>query len=68
MLNSLGEQRGRLKKAHRTVLDIANVLGLSNSLLQMIERREFGDRVIVFGGMVLTCIILIACWWYVARG
>jgi hypothetical protein len=29
-----------MKGAHRKLLDVANTLGLSNTLIKMVERRE----------------------------
>ena len=38
--------------AHRKMLDALNSIGLSDSLLRVIERRQFLDKLIVYGGMV----------------
>mmetsp|Transcript_29973 Transcript_29973/g.44045 ORF Transcript_29973/g.44045 Transcript_29973/m.44045 type:complete len:209 (-) Transcript_29973:1441-2067(-) len=61
-LNSLVEQRRRLKGAKRMVLDIGNRLGLSNSTMRMIEQRDATDFYIVIGGMAITVIVLYVCW------
>lgn len=61
VLSSLGDQRSSLKTAHRKVLDIANRIGLSNSLLRVIERRDVVDKLIVYGGMVVTLVFLYIC-------
>mmetsp|Transcript_24204 Transcript_24204/g.75695 ORF Transcript_24204/g.75695 Transcript_24204/m.75695 type:complete len:203 (+) Transcript_24204:57-665(+) len=58
---SLGEQRERLKATHRNVLSMINTLGLSNSVMRMIQSRQKNDRYIVFGGMALCLLILFAC-------
>ena len=57
-LNSLVAQRQRLKGIKRTVLDIGNKLGLSNTTMRMIETRDATDFYIVLGGMVMTIIII----------
>lgn len=61
VLSSLGDQRSSLKNAHRKVLDIANRIGLSSSLLRVIERRDIVDKWIVYGGMVFTLVFLYIC-------
>ena len=52
--HELGKQRGLLKGVQRKVLDMATTLGMSNSVLRVIERRQFWDKLLVFGGMLLT--------------
>ena len=52
--SSLSGQRDRLKGAHKRVLDIANSLGVSDQVLRMIEKRDFFDKLIVYGGIVVT--------------
>ncbi|XP_047309589.1 membrin-11-like [Impatiens glandulifera] len=55
-------QRERLKRAQRKALDVLNTVGLSNSLLRLIEKRHRVDRWIKYVGMFFTIIILIAFW------
>ncbi|KAK1404599.1 Membrin [Heracleum sosnowskyi] len=62
ILSKYAEQRDRLKKAQRKALDVLNTLGLSNSVLRLIERRNRVDQWIKYAGMALTIIILIAFW------
>ncbi len=45
LLGSLSSQRERLKSAHKKVLDVMNTLGVSNSLIRVIERRQTMDLV-----------------------
>ncbi len=61
VLGSLNNQRGALKGVQRKVLDMATSLGLSNNVLRMIERRQFWDKLIVYGGMLLTLALI----WFV---
>jgi|TARA_B110001469_G_C9494076_1_gene247069 Golgi SNAP receptor complex protein 2 len=58
VLGSLGEQRSSLKGVQRKVLDIASTLGVSNSVLRAIESRQFWDKMLVYGGMLLTLALL----------
>ncbi|ETV92726.1 hypothetical protein H310_13153 [Aphanomyces invadans] len=60
-MSNLNDQRSRLKGVHRKVLDIANHLGLSGSLLRVIERRETADKWIVYGGIVVVLLFMYIC-------
>ena len=64
ILSNLREQRVSLKGVQKRVLDIANTLGLSNTVLRLIERRTYQDKFILFGGMFLTCVIMFLIWRY----
>ena len=56
----LRAQGGTLKGAQSKLLDIANTLGLSSSLLSVIQRRQAGDKWLVYGGMAATLLLM---WW-----
>lgn len=58
VLESLRGQRNTLKSAHKKVLDLMNTLGLSNTVMRLIERRTYQDGFILYGGMIFTCIIM----------
>ncbi|KAE8099743.1 hypothetical protein FH972_017699 [Carpinus fangiana] len=62
ILLAMSGSRERLKKAHRKALDVLNTVGLSNSLLRLIERRHRVDNWIKYAGMVLTLIIIFIIW------
>ena len=66
ILSSLRTQRVTLKGAHKKMLDVANTLGLSNTVIRLIDRRAYQDRYILFGGMVVTVIIMLLIWKYFA--
>lgn len=51
--------------AHRKVLDILNLLGVSNNLMKSAERRDSVDRWIVLGGMIVVLIVLYLCYRWV---
>jgi Golgi SNAP receptor complex protein 2 len=59
VLGSLRTQRGVLKSAHRKILNVASTLGLSNSVMRIIERRTTADKILVYGGMVLITLLLL---------
>ncbi|KAF0756091.1 hypothetical protein DYB37_004147 [Aphanomyces astaci] len=60
-MSNLNDQRSRLKGVHRKVLDVASHLGLSGSLLRVIERRETADKWIVYGGIVVVLGFMYIC-------
>jgi Golgi SNAP receptor complex protein 2 len=63
-LGGLVEQRQRMRGVKRVVMDIGNRLGLSNSTMRIIERRDITDAYLVFGGMIVTCIVIYFCWFH----
>ncbi|KAE8907456.1 hypothetical protein PF010_g18554 [Phytophthora fragariae] len=67
ILGDLGEQRNRMKNVRTKLLDIANRLGLSSSLLRVIERRDTVDFWIVIGGMVFTLVFFYVCYSYATQ-
>lgn len=64
VLGALRAQRTTFKGAHKRALDIAASLGLSSSLMRVIERRTTADAILVYGGMALLCllVVLILLW------
>ncbi|KAL7133728.1 hypothetical protein ABFS83_12G159500 [Erythranthe nasuta] len=62
ILSKYSEQRDHLKRAQRKALDVLNTLGLSNSLLRIIERRNRFDKWIKYAGMIVTIVIIIFFW------
>ncbi|RYR56027.1 hypothetical protein Ahy_A05g021838 [Arachis hypogaea] len=60
ILSSIHGQRERLKSAHRKALDVLNTVGMSNSVLRLIERCNRVDQWIKYAGMLLTVIFLFA--------
>ncbi|XP_073274527.1 membrin-11-like [Primulina huaijiensis] len=62
ILSQYSEQREHLKRAQRKALDVLNTLGLSNSLLRLIERRNRVDKWIKYAGMVFTVIVIFFFW------
>ncbi|XP_002525701.2 membrin-11 [Ricinus communis] len=58
ILSKYSEQRQRLKNAQRKALDVLNTVGLSNSVLRLIERRSRVDRWIKYVGMLITLALM----------
>lgn len=59
IIGGLQHQGSALKGIKKKVLDVANTLGMSNTVIRMIERRGQQDKMFMFGGMLLTCIFMI---------
>lgn len=57
----------RLKSAHKKLFDILNYLGVSNRTMKSIEKRDQIDRLIVFVGMGIVCVVVFLLWWYFKR-
>lgn len=57
-LSSLENQRQKMRWINRAVLNIGNKLGLSQSTIRMIERRDTTDAYLVFGGMIITLLVI----------
>ncbi|KAL3147673.1 hypothetical protein ABBQ32_002426 [Trebouxia sp. C0010 RCD-2024] len=62
VLQNMSGQRERLKAAKTKALDVINSLGLSDSLLRVIERRQKMDKYITYGGMAAVVILLVLLW------
>ena len=63
ILENLREQRSTLKGAQTKMLDVLNTLGMSNTVIRLIERRSEGDKYILIGGMLVTCLLM----WLILR-
>jgi len=57
-LTNLKEQNSSLKFIKTKMLNVTNSLGLSNTLIRMIERRNQSDKFVLYGGMILTLFIM----------
>jgi len=58
VLETLRDQNQTLQAARDRLLDIANTLGISKTLMRVIERRQTVDQIIVYGAMVGTLLFL----------
>jgi Golgi SNAP receptor complex protein 2 len=62
-LEELVGQRDRLKTVQRKVFDMLNYLGLSNSLMKSVERRDVTDKwIVIAGALIISCLLF--CIWY----
>ena len=60
-LDSLRAQRERLKNTHRNALDMINKLGLSDTVMRLINSRNRQDRKIAIGGFVGLFVLFYLC-------
>eukprot|EP00933_Yihiella_yeosuensis_P068204 TRINITY_DN73598_c0_g1_i1.p1 TRINITY_DN73598_c0_g1~~TRINITY_DN73598_c0_g1_i1.p1 ORF type:complete len:221 (-),score=46.00 TRINITY_DN73598_c0_g1_i1:55-717(-) len=58
ILGNLVGQNKMLKNARKKLLDAANVMGISQSLVNVIDRRNTGDKWLVYGGMCFILFLL----------
>lgn len=63
-LGGLRDQRDKLRGVNRLLFNIGNKVGLSNSTMRIIERRDITDAYLVFAGMIVTCIVIYFCWFH----
>ena len=64
ILEELGSQSERLKRIKGSILDVATSLGVSKSLLRVIERRQITDKAILYGGMIFLVVVMLLMWWF----
>lgn len=64
-LTALTEQRRQLRSAKSRVLDIGRSLGVSHSILRVIERQDFTNRIIAFTGMLGVLLIIFLTYYFV---
>ena len=53
-----------VQSAQRKALDVLNSLGLSDSLLGVIDRRQRMDKWITYGGMLFICLLVGGLLWW----
>jgi Golgi SNAP receptor complex protein 2 len=61
-LSGLVEQRQRLRGVRRVLADIGSSLGLTQSTMRIIERRDITDAYLVAAGMVVTLLVIYFVW------
>lgn len=65
ILSSLRDQHGTLKSARKKVLDVMNTLGLTNTVMRLIEKRGSQDKILFWVGVGITLLIMYLTVWYV---
>lgn len=66
VLSNLREQRSILKNTRKNLMDTLNSIGLSNSVMRLIEKRHIGDKFILFGGMIILTILMFLIWYFLS--
>jgi golgi SNAP receptor complex member 2 len=61
-LLGLQEQRKQLRSVRGVMNEIGNRLGLTQSTMRIIERRDITDAYLVAAGMVVTCLVIYFVW------
>ncbi|KAG7356461.1 SNARE domain anchored protein [Nitzschia inconspicua] len=60
--NALRSQRQQMRGVSKFLGQIDDRLGISNSTMRIIERRDVTDAYFVLGGCVITCIVIYFVW------
>ena len=63
-LNSLYDQHNILKRAQKRVLDMANSLGLTGTIIHKAMSRSWWDRCLVYTGIIIISAGLFCVWYY----
>nr|CDS25750.1 Golgi SNAP receptor complex [Hymenolepis microstoma] len=58
-LEALKYQGSTLKNSHRRLMDLASTLGLSNTVMRLIQRRSYQDKVLFYALAIGTVISII---------
>lgn len=64
VLGNLRDQREMLKRTRTRMLNFLNTLGLSNSVMNLIERRAYQDKFVLYGGMLVTISVMFLVYMY----
>ncbi|KAM7537840.1 hypothetical protein Aperf_G00000079406 [Anoplocephala perfoliata] len=64
-LEALKYQGSTLKKSHRRLLDLANTLGLSDTVMRLIQRRSYQDKVLFYALVVGTLFSMYLLWHFI---
>jgi len=65
VLRGLRDQKNSLKSVKKRMMDVANSLGLSQTVMKLVERRSATDQYIFYAGMVITLLIMFLLLYYV---
>jgi Golgi SNAP receptor complex protein 2 len=64
VLTQLREQRESFRSFDERFRSIAANLGMSSTVMRLIERRTYTDKLILFGGMIIFTIFMLAIYFY----
>mmetsp|Transcript_22876 Transcript_22876/g.26076 ORF Transcript_22876/g.26076 Transcript_22876/m.26076 type:complete len:171 (-) Transcript_22876:121-633(-) len=63
-LSGLVDQRLRLRGVRRVVANIGYRLGITNTTMRIIQRRDITDAYLVLAGVLFTCVIIYLCYFH----
>lgn len=63
-ISDLKSQKNALKSTQRRLLDATASLGISQSLMRLINQRSNQERAIFYGGVILTLLVIFILWRY----
>lgn len=66
-LSNLVSQKERLKSIQRKAFDILNYLGIANSLIKVVERRDVVDKWITYLGMIIILAFICFVWFFLVK-
>ena len=61
-LNSLVDQRNRMRGIKQSVLKMGHKIGLSNATMEKINKMDSTDAYLVLAGMVVTSVVIYFVW------
>ena len=64
VLTQLKTQRESLRSFDDRFRSIASNLGMSSTVMRLIERRTYTDKLILFGGMIIFLLFMLAIYFY----
>lgn len=64
VLTQLRTQRETFRSLDDRFRTIASTLGMSSTVMRLIERRSYTDKLILFGGMILFTVFMLAVYFY----
>eukprot|EP00668_Euglena_longa_P002341 GGOE01002702.1.p2 GENE.GGOE01002702.1~~GGOE01002702.1.p2 ORF type:complete len:105 (-),score=8.75 GGOE01002702.1:351-665(-) len=64
VLEALRGQREKMVGSSGKLEQFAASMGISQSIVRNIQRTEWIDAKIVYGGMLITTILLFLLWWF----
>mmetsp|Transcript_21630 Transcript_21630/g.59991 ORF Transcript_21630/g.59991 Transcript_21630/m.59991 type:complete len:227 (-) Transcript_21630:402-1082(-) len=63
ILTNMSTNKERLKRIQRKTLDVLNSVGLGETMLRLIERRQRMDLWITYAGMVVVTLVVLLVMW-----
>lgn len=65
VLTTLRSNRETFRSLNDRMASIGSTLGMSSTVMRLIERRSYTDKLILFGGMILFTLFMLAVYFYI---